>query len=686
MDYTKIKFSLEEKHAHFLMGCLTFFVFFILSLKNHGLYPMAFADEYTYSRLSRNLDLSESNIPGYFYLFIYSITRTCGDGFLGCAKLINSFFFSLSLLPIFLISRKVNSSWIALTVCVFTVFGGVSSYVTYFMPESMFFFGFWFFSWFFLSLNEKSSICKWLAAAGIFGLLSLVKPHAILFSPALACYIIYIHYKIRNVWVRGVLLNGTCFFLFAFFTKFFLSYIFAGPAGITLFGSSYNSMASPSSLTLGKLYDLLSGSFENFIGHFLVLTLLYGAPLLLAIKILLPSIGEGVKSEKEKIAFFFIFVLFNLVVATALFTAVAVSTGPFESLYRLHSRYYNFSLPFVLIIISGLFSGLEAKKSRFSWVIYSIFIFFAIYAFSLKLSPFIPGLIDSPEIYGFVYNENVFYIVGIFSIIALAVVQFRPSISAKFYFLCVALPVATSSFYYTTVEQRSHLVADAYDSAGIFAKEVIPVEEMHQTLVIGSALAGLYKTLFHMDYPASLQAVSEGEVFDLDKVSQDKHWIVAVGSNHVVGNYIYKNSLPGVTIYRVKGAGFIDFKRSFWPGVILSSHGLSSPESWGTWSNSGSVYLELAEVLPSNFTLKILASAFGPNFGQDFVVKIGKASASFLIQNSDVTEVNLNFSGIENSKVIEIIIPEPTSPKDLGVSGDQRKLGVGLISMEIIPK
>ena len=58
-------------------------IFLFLLIRNAGLYPSVFADEYTYSKLSRLLPLSESSIPGYLYLKLYSVTNSCGDGFLG---------------------------------------------------------------------------------------------------------------------------------------------------------------------------------------------------------------------------------------------------------------------------------------------------------------------------------------------------------------------------------------------------------------------------------------------------------------------------------------------------------------------------------------------------------------------------------------------------------------------------
>ena len=42
----------------------------------------------------------------------------------------------------------------------------------------------------------------------------------------------------------------------------------------------------------------------------------------------------------------------------------------------------------------------------------------------------------------------------------------------------------------------------------------------------------------------------------------------------------------------------IDFRKGVWPGIILKARGLSSPESWGTWSQSDTVRFEFAAPLP----------------------------------------------------------------------------------------
>ncbi len=132
-----------------------------LVFRNMGLYPTVFADEYSYSMFSRLLPLSESSVPSYIYLKLYSVTNACGDGFLGCAKLINAFLFILAAPFIFLIARRVASETASVVVSLLAVFGPINSYTAYFMPESFYFLSFWVFSWYLLSLTADSRIYKW---------------------------------------------------------------------------------------------------------------------------------------------------------------------------------------------------------------------------------------------------------------------------------------------------------------------------------------------------------------------------------------------------------------------------------------------------------------------------------------------------------------------------------------------
>jgi len=56
----------------------------------------------------------------------------------------------------------------------------ISSFARYFMPESLCFFGFWWTIYLFLVTLRQSTLSAGLAAGVGLGLLSLVKPHALM--------------------------------------------------------------------------------------------------------------------------------------------------------------------------------------------------------------------------------------------------------------------------------------------------------------------------------------------------------------------------------------------------------------------------------------------------------------------------------------------------------------------------
>src|SRR5690606_17045410 len=104
--------------------------------------------------------------------------------------------------------------------------------------------------------------------------------------------------------------------------------------------------------------DIVAAAARSLQGHLMVLVVLYGVPLALAavggIRALKRSAGEA--APVDRLAILTCLVLPNLICAVALFTALAVETGPDESLYRLHMRYYSFALPLLYIAAASFVS------------------------------------------------------------------------------------------------------------------------------------------------------------------------------------------------------------------------------------------------------------------------------------------------------------------------------------------
>jgi phosphoglycerol transferase len=173
-------------------------------------------------------------------------------------------------------------------------------------------------------------------------------------------------------------------------------------------------------------------------------------------------------------------------------------------------------------------------------------------------------------------------------------------------------------------------------------------------------------------------------MFDLSKLPSDKEWILAIGDHVLPENMFFQLPMNGFTLARATSTNTVDFKMSTWPGIISSASGLSSAEAWGTWSMSDAVTLEFSTPLPEKFALHLVASAFGPNVGKDFVAHVGDNAIKFKLTSLPLETV-LEFSNPQKSRIIEIDIPSPISPKKLGLSVDERNLGIGFIKLSVIP-
>lgn len=128
----------------------------------------------------------------------------------------------------------------------------------------------------------------------------------------------------------------------------------------------------------------------------------------------------------------------------------------------------------------------------------------------------------------------------------------------------------------------------------------------------------------------------------------------------------------------------IDFTRPNYPTFIANVSGMSGYEPWGRWTDGDKAVFHFKQPLPKQFNLMIQANAFGPNLGEAVTINIGTVQQEFKISESGQTQ-RLNFTLPEPADTIALLIPKPTSPKELQVSEDPRQLGLGLIKLQITP-
>jgi phosphoglycerol transferase len=218
--------------------------FLLLVLRNAGLYTVVSSDESTYSKLARLLPLASATIPDYVYFRIYRFTNICGAEFLGCAKILNALFFVAATPFVYLTARRYCSSVTSLAISALTLIGPINTYTSYFMPESMYFFGFWVLTWHLLRQTPKSGSRHWGVAGVLLGMTALVKPHALLMLPGLVAYVVFACKEGDGRWLPRASRNAGIFLASTLITKLVIGYVLAGKAGLNPFGAFYSSIAS----------------------------------------------------------------------------------------------------------------------------------------------------------------------------------------------------------------------------------------------------------------------------------------------------------------------------------------------------------------------------------------------------------------------------------------------------------
>jgi len=252
-----------------------------------------------------------------------------------------------------------------------------------------------------------------------------------------------------------------------------------------------------------------------------------------------------------------------------------------------------------------------------------------------------------------------------------------------YFYLALPLWLMIASGF-ITLEQRARLHQDTYDQAGLFAKDYLSPNERDHLLVVGHDPSALYRTLYYLDSEkASLRLLPEGSTLDQKDSSQREGWVLAIGSYQTPEEPITKISMSPFSLFRFSKDITVDFRRSSWPGVLSMVGGLSFAEPWGTWSDGKIVRLDFVHPLPKRFRLTLKAHPFSAMLGHPVEVTLGESRKTFTLNTPEDTLITLGFLNPKDSRSIQLEIQDSRSPESLGISADQRTLGVGLVDLII---
>jgi phosphoglycerol transferase len=664
-----------------------------ISFRNAGLYPVIFADEWFYNLFSRLVPFESSQRPSYIFYLLYKTSNVCGDGFLECVRLINTLFFVLALPFIYGIARRFVEPRYALLACAISAFSPYNSYTVYFMPESMYYFCFYALTFALVAgIPNKPKITAVLVGA-ILAIMSMVKPHAVLLFVGIGtAYFSEFFINRKLEYLRsGALL--ALFSLAAFaVVRFPVGYALAGQSGLHLLGNDYAGYAGAAT-GMERLLSLLMPSMFNLFGNLLALALLFGVPIALATGAALPSRSQFDKREKRMwmLRFYVASTLGSLVVITAIFIASSVDLGPYESIHRLSMRHYDFLFPLLILFgVIELAKGEEHLNKVQRWLLICVAGLVG-YAVITGFRNYAPGLADGPVLRGLTYNQIVFYIFGSICFINITLVLVKRRLGT-WIFVALFLPLSTlTSFYYVNKELRVRLIPDAYDRGGKFAEEYLG-SEGSKLAIVGADLASLFRANFYMRAQgAEMVVANNGTEIDAASISTDRTWLLLIGDykipykvNEIVHVGASGDRAPLYTLVKIAKDRQFDFRKNTIPAGIQSITGFSVLESFGRWSEADEVHITFSEDLPYRYDLAITGFAFGPNRQAMFKLTAGNDQKSFKLTGEPST-IHMIVSTDKTHNSLRIKIPYPVSPKTLGLSDDNRHLGIAISSIVIRP-
>ncbi|QGZ53988.1 glycosyltransferase family 39 protein [Paraburkholderia acidiphila] len=527
----------------FLAVALVSIIF--LLMRNAGLYPTVFADELHYNLLSRIQPLASASEPAYLYLGLFRATNFCGEGFLQCVRILNVVVYAIGVAFVFLTARRFTSTNVAAFIGIVVLLMPTDVYTAYFMPEAMYFCGFWIVSWFVLTGDDQVPMRYAVGVGVLLALLALIKPHALFLVPALFVFVAYrASCSDADGRLARSLMAAFAFLAVAICVRSILGYLVAGHDGLSPLGSRYNDQASESGA-----WSHLSTFGVDFLGvlgrHLIALCVMFGVPIAISLdrlrRLRLNSRPSG--SDRISLAIYLSLVLATLTVVTSLFTVIAAGGAPYEVLGRLHMRYYNFTFPLFLILAGASLRTAELRDTQSArrwrvgrWAIAALVVICAIAGIrhGAALSS---ALVDNPEFRAFTRYTAVFIVVSLCGLLSLAVWAYDDSRGAKlFMFLFVPLYLVVA-LYGGTHEMRERLTPDAYDEAGMFARRFLSDSDRGKLLVVGSDLGNLYKTLFYVDN-TSARLITLGENAPLQKqaIPNDSEWVLIIGNHAPVAS------------------------------------------------------------------------------------------------------------------------------------------------------
>jgi phosphoglycerol transferase len=520
--------------------------------------PAVMMDEYFYSIESRFTPFAEQTIPNFLFSSLYSSTNLCGQEFYSCGKGINYIFFILTLTFVFLIAKRLLGFAWGVMVSTVAALSPIHVYVSYFMPEAMYFALITATIYVALIAGEKHKYQWWLATGAMLGLSALTKPHAIFAVPAFILFAILISARSGGGVGKSALAGLSSLGSFAL-VKFGGGFAFAGVAGLAPFGSSYesslndfvseNAQAQSSGNSAPAFLNIF---IPHSLAHLALMLTIAGMPLLLSVSV----VKDAVFKKREISAASQFLVLIGLLSVT-----FAVVIGAFEGIVttlgddhssRLITRYYEFLVP-LLLIAACVFTKFVEPKIRVRTIQSLILISGMIFAW-VYLSGIQQSFADSILLSGYLSSPAVLPFVALIGILVSLVWLFSAEFGSKLVvYVATPLVLLVAGF-----SSQSYLLSQVgtqpayFGLAGQQAKQLLTDIPGNKISILGPVRYQNFTTKFWIDKPGIQDTtLPDGETMDAESIP-NVDYVVLIGHAKISGSSSVLGQGEGFKILMLK--------------------------------------------------------------------------------------------------------------------------------------
>lgn len=471
-------------------------MFFLDALVDNA---VVFHDEYVYKAAADlNLDQDETYrkglndyIPNRLFVLVYGLASRAGQNYYLAAQFFNVVFWSLGLLAVCQVARELGLRGRQLAVLAgLSVLLPFGMYSKYFMPESLYFLMFsasalLFFRGFFLL-----SAPAMLGAGVVAGLAYYVKPHAVFI-------------------VAGTLLFLSCaggpmrrrLRAMAHYAGGFGLVVLAGSllihkpdhlAALGVYDQMVRGMLSTSAALFSDPGKTLRSVWTVAQGHLVVLLSLWTIAILSALSSV-RALRRGVAAPEERQHYFKVWLL---ILTTMLFAVVVAFTVLAGEVGRLHSRYYCFLYPFLLIALFAYQPRAHSRREKLLMSALAVAAGLALLALPGYTGALAISLVsDAPEL-GFVFlSRNAIIALTLLLVAAHVAAVWRGQLA-----LLVVLAIVFVSSQYYVRQAQSHMFRGPYTDGkdALMVEQLLGADRLKSALVLAENRDALSKFLFNL--------------------------------------------------------------------------------------------------------------------------------------------------------------------------------------------